>query len=440
MKKFAILTLGLTLLLGTHTFAAENVSVELPAFPITLNETTIDNSKEVYPFIQYKGITYLPMTWANAQAMSLSTQWSQGSGLNIDSVNRTKIPDVQLQNTANNNMSRSYKASIPDFPIKVNGDYVDNGTETYPLLSYKDITYFPMTWKYMVETFGAEYSWSEEAGLNVMTKAKKREKEVNLSSVDLNADFFTMTTSISKADLDQGKKGVAPYFFIHKNNDRLEIVTHMHKNNDLDGYRYDQRIRFFDENDNILFDLVGSVGVKYFSKNAWTVQDLPQPLTEVKDNYSRVEVHTTFYTQDHYAKLNAQAAELLKVEYIDRDDFNKELATKVGGVYVRGMFAQPYSNTMEESIHYTLLRYTRTFDKDGKPEYHPEDNALSTGLYMEKLDQIDSYTIQKIDGKYKLTAGNDIPLPGHSMLVLDANYVPIKLYVNKDAFENKNDY
>jgi hypothetical protein len=37
---------------------------------------------------------------------------------------------------------------IPSFNVELNGVKIDNEHQEYPLLVYKDITYFPMTWDF----------------------------------------------------------------------------------------------------------------------------------------------------------------------------------------------------------------------------------------------------------------------------------------------------
>ncbi|CDZ74723.1 hypothetical protein ING2D1G_0561 [Peptoniphilus sp. ING2-D1G] len=55
-------------------------------------------------------------------------------------------------------------AHLPGFDVTLNGIKVDNYSSEYPLLVYKDITYFPMTW-YTTRFLGVETDWSESTGL-----------------------------------------------------------------------------------------------------------------------------------------------------------------------------------------------------------------------------------------------------------------------------------
>ncbi|MFB0843817.1 DUF5050 domain-containing protein [Paenibacillus oleatilyticus] len=60
----------------------------------------------------------------------------------------------------------------PGFPVTVNGSVVDNKHSLYPLLLYRDITYFPMTWNYTHDAFGWTTSWDATNGFGVQACEK----------------------------------------------------------------------------------------------------------------------------------------------------------------------------------------------------------------------------------------------------------------------------
>lgn len=78
----AALTMGLT----TSAMAAEpQVAVTLPTFPVVLNGVTIEQQHNQYPFLVYHNITYVPMTYYDAQLLGLTTAWDASSGLYVSS-------------------------------------------------------------------------------------------------------------------------------------------------------------------------------------------------------------------------------------------------------------------------------------------------------------------------------------------------------------------
>ena len=171
-RKFAALILAVIVCLpftGRVNAAAEkDVRVTLPAFKVTLNDEVINNTFSEYPLIVYKDITYFPMTYYDARWLGVTTGWSQESGLSVsserDPLKLTGMPEYRAYTRKTANAS-SYTASIASFPITVNGKTIDNASEEYPLLVFRDITYFPMTWRFCLEEFGWHYSWNANDGL-----------------------------------------------------------------------------------------------------------------------------------------------------------------------------------------------------------------------------------------------------------------------------------
>ena len=150
----ALLAMGLY---ATPALAAD-VTVTLPTFPVTLNGVTMEQSKSQYPMLVYKDITYVPMTWADTRLLGLESNWTQQAGLTI-----AKAATVQDQETAQSAYkpyttstanAQSYKAATASGKITVNGKAITNSSEEYPLLVFRDITYFPLTWRFAVNEFG----------------------------------------------------------------------------------------------------------------------------------------------------------------------------------------------------------------------------------------------------------------------------------------------
>lgn len=142
-----------------------SVTVTLPTFNVTLNNVNMDNRYSKYPLIVYKNITYFPMTYSDCRFLGLESSWrGNQEGLLIDATDITAA--YCPYSTKERNIS-SYKATIPIFPIKINGKLIDNSKEEYPILIFRDITYFPITWKFAVDEFGWDYSFDLNNGLSI---------------------------------------------------------------------------------------------------------------------------------------------------------------------------------------------------------------------------------------------------------------------------------
>lgn len=140
----------------------DEVLVSIPPYDVVVNGVTIDNKHHQYPMLSYKNITYVPMTWNYTQALGLSIDFNLVDGLKI-AQSGTDAP-VQQDLGANNDFNTMYSAVIPSYDIYVNGRWIDNTTQEYPILNFRDITYFPLTWEFAVTEFGWNLNFDEQSG------------------------------------------------------------------------------------------------------------------------------------------------------------------------------------------------------------------------------------------------------------------------------------
>ncbi len=155
--------------------AANEVNVVIPSFKVTLNGEVMDNEYNKYPLIVYKDITYFPMTYNGARFLGLKANWHEharrdGSGVLFIGIcdKNEKQSTLKLITTAKKN-KRHYTATIANYGLLVNKlgqrDLINNTEEKYPILNFRGISYFPLTWKYAVDEFGWKYSFDHKNGL-----------------------------------------------------------------------------------------------------------------------------------------------------------------------------------------------------------------------------------------------------------------------------------
>jgi len=142
------------------------VKVTLPSFTVSLNGHTVENDSRDYPLLVYKDITYVPMTWYDGRLLGLETEWTEESGL---SIRQGKITSSYAPYKTDVYNSPSYTAAIPSFKIEVNGKSITNSKEEYPLLSFRDVIYFPLTWRFAHDEFGWSYEWDSKEGLRIFS-------------------------------------------------------------------------------------------------------------------------------------------------------------------------------------------------------------------------------------------------------------------------------
>ncbi|WP_105615835.1 DUF5050 domain-containing protein [Vallitalea okinawensis] len=166
MKKYLFLffLVALFLLIPNKVLAKSYVTVSISDYDIYLNDVKVNNSTSEYPFITYKNITYFPLTFNDSRFLGLETEWSLDKGLFIE--NTGIVSEYKGYKTTNVNANH-YQASVANFQITVNGKIIDNSKEEYPILLFRDVTYFPLTWRFIVDEFNWSYEFDPSMGLYI---------------------------------------------------------------------------------------------------------------------------------------------------------------------------------------------------------------------------------------------------------------------------------
>lgn len=165
MKKLLLilsLILAFTAIQTPVAYAA-NASVTIPAFKVTLNGVPFESQNARYPLLVYRDITYFPMTWNLSRALGLSLTFSSEAGLEIQKA--ASMETVRQDTAGSNRLGAAYAAKVVTYPVKVGGLAINNAYETYPILNFRDITYFPLTWRFAKTLFGWAYQYSQAGGL-----------------------------------------------------------------------------------------------------------------------------------------------------------------------------------------------------------------------------------------------------------------------------------
>lgn len=146
--------------------------VLVPDYPFVINGTSIDFKNSLYPVISYNDITYFPMTWHYCRMLGVTTDWTHETGLRVEKANATAEP-IEYEKADNNSEWNLY-AVLPKYDIFVNGKKIENDNEEYPLLNFRNVTYFPLTWDFIINEFGWNYTFDSENGL-VINSASENE-------------------------------------------------------------------------------------------------------------------------------------------------------------------------------------------------------------------------------------------------------------------------
>lgn len=179
-KKFFVILIMFLLIPSNVMAKSKEVKINIPKFPISINGQKMEVEKSQYPPIIYNDITYFPMTYDNSEFLGVKTNWDKKSRtLKVDkNLLITGNYNGYIQNRKNN---IHYTASIPDFKIIVNGKNINNTKEKYPLLIFRDITYFPLTWRFCHNEFGWDYSWNDSDGLTIKSDQRRYDERLGMS-------------------------------------------------------------------------------------------------------------------------------------------------------------------------------------------------------------------------------------------------------------------
>ena len=164
-KRMVLLVILVGILLWSNPAYAKNVTVQVPTFKVELDGVAYDDQHAKYPLLVYQDVTYFPMTYQLTRSLGLVTGWDNKKGLYIAQHEEECREEADM--SGNNKLGGKYTATVPTYPIIVNGWSVDNSKESYPLLNFRGVTYFPLSWHYAYEEFGWEIQWDAKTGLQV---------------------------------------------------------------------------------------------------------------------------------------------------------------------------------------------------------------------------------------------------------------------------------
>lgn len=157
MKK---LIFALFVIVALFTCAAHAEEARLPDFDVRLNGTLVESECREFPLLEYKGITYFPMTYYDSRFLGLVSNWDNDT--RTLSITKQKIGGMYRDYAALTKNAKTQTAEVCGFNIVINGKVYDNASEEYPMLTFRGVTYFPLTWRLTHDEFGWEYSFTND--------------------------------------------------------------------------------------------------------------------------------------------------------------------------------------------------------------------------------------------------------------------------------------
>lgn len=181
MKK--VIGILIVLFIMTTISFGEDLTATVVDYDIYINGERILTEESQFPFLNYKNITYFPMTYDYTRALGVKSVFSYEEGLTITS---TGDSEKLVQRFLGNQVKLGSQVKVKLFTmgdtITVNGNIIDNYKEDYPILMFKNMAYFPITWRFAKE----EFDWTTHLGQEgfYIKSATKKYEPVLVSNPD----------------------------------------------------------------------------------------------------------------------------------------------------------------------------------------------------------------------------------------------------------------
>ncbi|EFI41912.1 hypothetical protein [Peptoniphilus sp. oral taxon 386] len=364
IKKIYSLVIAFVLLIAfAPKVSAQGTYVGLPRFNVTLNGVSVDNSYARYPLIVYKDITYFPMTYNTTRFLGVETNWSEYSGLQINQTGINGKFDFYQTNRKNADV---YPVTVPNFKITVNGKTIVNRNEEYPLLVFRDVTYFPMTWRFCVNEFGWKYNFTHQKGLVITSNNNSGGSVPTPKPPENPIDNYKDYSSTIYYNLN--------YYVIKTNGTNYRLFRESSINKDVKMLS-DLEVKSFYQDGNKLYFTSGNSFYSYdMDKGTF---DTVISNSNVKDGKIVSNGSQVFYVSasngELYSKNNVNLNPGAKVETLEKK-----------GNYVLSTF------TYDLGVKYKLI----VFDKNGMAIYKTEDQTQNAKIEGSNLTYFNVNTMK----------------------------------------------
>lgn len=269
MRKLVCLFISvIVLILSVPTaFAGSgSVRVQIAPWDTRLDNISVYNGAAEYPFLLYKGITYIPLTAKVCARLGLMAEFDTEEGLYITSAH---LPYIEAETgvfggTATNYYGKKYSAVIPSYPIYLNGIRVNSYKEDYPFLNFRGITYLPMSWHFAVEELNLSFEFKKEQNSFTVYGRNGTNYWTNIGTLDGKIALSVQKEGYTEYT-ENGNNMRYPYFWFddyifHEKESFLEKTgTYTSWNDSITG-----KLQSFDKTDAPLCELLCVRGGKAF--------------------------------------------------------------------------------------------------------------------------------------------------------------------------------
>lgn len=157
------LVVMLMLLLTCLTYAEEGSETATIYYEtVYVNGAPLNTMDADYPLLNYKGVTYIPLTWQVSRHMGMVQEWdNETKTLSLKST--PEIEPVERLFEGHYYGSQQVDVEISQVNLDWQGLQIDLGD--YPLIAYQHVQYIPLTWDFIGGKLGWGIRWNEVEGL-----------------------------------------------------------------------------------------------------------------------------------------------------------------------------------------------------------------------------------------------------------------------------------
>lgn len=140
------------------------VTAALPAFPVTLNGTTLDPRRDLPCVLAYRDLVYLPLTAAYGDFLGFAVR-DDGTTIWIERKTPTS-ETLRLGRSETENVGR-ISAAVSNRRVFVDGVEFGDADPQHPFLRVGEVTYAPLSWQIAFDAFGWGFRFDAEDGLQI---------------------------------------------------------------------------------------------------------------------------------------------------------------------------------------------------------------------------------------------------------------------------------
>ncbi len=134
----------------------ETLDILLSENLVEFNGRRYKNADLEYPFINYLGYSYIPLSYYGCRMMGINCDWTRDEGVML-SGGGEMAEDIVGKNGMKSGVYQ--KAKIYKGKLSVNGKVYEYGDTSYPLITFRNVVYMPVLWQTGMEELGIDYKF-----------------------------------------------------------------------------------------------------------------------------------------------------------------------------------------------------------------------------------------------------------------------------------------